>query len=389
MKKTRSQKIRSKKTNKTKKIIMFKNRPLNKSIPALMLTIILLWSYTSGAIFKKNTFVAAMSTMAYPTFKQLIKKETIDEQELKLFYRGRFEDIVKNNIKNSEPYTRCLGLKITNNDKLTMDRLPTTDEEGEKIAVLFAQLYQDQSNTNLLSKVQDFYKGKINVTKSADPFFPEIVVKSKSELIEHFKKLNNVTSAPKELNALFDPTLMKIIVTKEGLGLENCHVMFHEFTHLRQLRHGLELCAGYYRTLKKPTLPLALAMELEAEFNAIHGHPNKKYLLNQYEKKLSKATYQDQKAMIKEVQANFPYFTAPFSCGYLATNFGLKLDPKLEKTVKEGTELFFMMIGMAIQKQKAMIEKEKNGTKIFGMGGTDYPEKVFKLKEKFGLNPKE
>lgn len=365
---------------------MFKNRQSTALLTTTLFT--LLWSCTSGAMLKKDTVVAAMSTIAYPTFKQLIKKENIDEQELKLFYRGRFEDIVKDEIKNSEPYTRCLGLKITNDDKLTMERLPTADEEGEKIAVLFAQLYQDQNNASLLSQVQDFYKGKMNVTKSADPFFPEIVVKSKSELLEHFKKLNNITSAPKELNALFDPTLMKIIVTKEGLSLENCHVMFHEFTHLRQLRNGLELCAGYYRTLKKPTLPLALAMELEAEFYAIHGHPNKKYLLNKYAKKLSKTPY-NQRLMIKEIQENFPYFTAPFSYGYITTNFNVKLDPKLEKIVKEGCGYFYMMMGLVMQKQKAIIEQEKNGTKIFGMGGTEYPKKVFKLKEKLGLNPKE
>lgn len=340
----------------------------------------------------------AMLKKIYPKFDELIKLEELtgkmtDEKTLKAFYRGLFEDVVVQDIQKKQPYTRALGIKITPHGDLSIDRLPTTDAEGEKIAILIAQLFTNPKSSESLQAVQKFYQTKKNPdpTKNVDLFFPDIIIKNQADAIEHFKKINPTSKYSEGLSCFLDATTMKIIVTREHFTLENCHALLHEFTHFRQYTHGLESGAGYFRTLKKFELPLATAIELEAEFEALNEHPNKLYLLKQYAKNFSPADYPSNAAVTKEILWRFPYLTKPFTYQYIFNQLSLKnsdSNPTLTQVAKDAPKLFCSVVKLVAQQQKSVIELEKNGTKIFGMGGTDYPAEVFKLKEKFGLNPK-
>ncbi|MCL5436473.1 MAG: hypothetical protein M1549_01175 [Candidatus Dependentiae bacterium] len=364
----------------------------NRSIARLILAISPIgWHVSDEAMLHgKKLIKKVVGSLASTEFQKLIKKQTVDEQELADFYGKVFRKAVRRHVKHNEPYTECLGMAVDKKGKLTMEQLPTTEAEGKEIAIAMAQLYKNPSDTSLLETVKAFYQKKKNPTKDATPFFPQIIVKTAEEVAAHFKKLNQTDKAPKDLPALFDPTTMQIVVSRDAFKPEYCHIILHEFIHFLQMRTGLELCAGYYRTLTKPALPLNLAIELEADLLALDMHPDKSYALKHYAKALLNTDYTGKHALCKEVLGSFPHITPALACSYLLKKSDPKTGeqyPETTKLIKGGSDLFFTMIRLTIEKRQETIAQEKSGKKIFGLGGTDYPEEVLKLKKKLGLLP--
>lgn len=355
--------------------------------PLILATIALLTASTSNAMLKKT----------YPKFDELIELERLtgektDEKTLKAFYRGRFEEVVIGDINTKQPYTDHLGLKITPHGDLSLERLPMTCTEGEKIAKLLLKLLQEPLNMSVLKTVQDFYATKKNPhpVKNADAFFPEIVVKSSADASEHLKKLNQLEKAPEDLYAFFDSSSMKIIVGREYFNLEMCRIILHEFVHFRQYIHGLESGAGYLRTLNKPLLPLKFALDFEAEFESIKGHPNKHYLLKQTAKEFSPSILFNEKIITNKIRNRFPYLTEPVIYNAICNQIKLANNdpnPELTKAAQRTTDLFYEIAALICKKNKATIEQEKNGINISGLGGNDYPGEILKLKKKLGLLP--
>lgn len=369
---------------------MFKNKPVS----ALFLTITLftlLWACTSGAMFdgfKKNISQCYAYAASYFNSKQLdipqplkpfgsdeakknayrnlvaleekILPNMVDYDEnysvsqaiqdieteahrddLIIFYQRLFRSIVVEDIKNKEPYTISLGLKIGEDGNIIMENLPLSVDEKEKQNVLLTRLNIDPKDASALKELKELYKTKKNTSKSAERLFPKIVV----------LKDDDTTLSSLDAEAIYNGRTQEIYICEKDLSLLTCGTFIHEFTHrlqdlYAQIEGGITFkpLTEEYDDVRFPT---RVAMEKEAESRMINLHPNPGYFAKQLEKKSKNqvAEYEATEKTLtkKELQKNlmpalgmqademFPYLTTAQSYGATLKNFNLKGNSKWEQ----------------------------------------------------------
>ncbi len=387
MKKTRSQKIRSKKTNKTKKIIMFKNRPLNKSIPALMLTITLftlLWGCTSGAMFdsfKKNisqcyAYAASYLNSKQSDIPQPIKPFSSDEEKKKAFralkisedlqpcivdydenycisktiqdieeveHKGDViafierlaRDVVKHDIENKEPYTIALGLKLEADGTISMQQSPCSDVSSaiSQNELLF-RLSINPKDTGARKKLKELYQKNRNLSQKSDKLFPAFVLLSKAKMGER-ASADTTAGYQKSSNSVY---------LREGNLEDICNLtqtVLHELTHFRQWLHGTDGLGGLeigVMTPKynSPNIPHEVACELDAEKQSIDLYPAKELYAKRLEKNIKK---NGEIIETVDLLKRFPYFSNGHCYRKICKHLGCTGKPACIDITRESEEL--------------------------------------------------
>jgi hypothetical protein len=308
-----------------------------KSIAALFFATALSWGCSDEAMFsnkndqlpnevnekiekdEKNSFIKAFASakeaedeyMRLWEQEQLLTKNSDEsmranhEAELMLFYQKLFRFIVKKDIKNKEPYTIVLGLKVKSDDTitdsiLTMERLPISQAKAYKCNSLCFELLINGEDLTLLNQLKQLQKTNDSLDKSAESLFPKIVLADKDTFMEN------------ELGRYCVET-GEILIPKNIFSLTRCREILHEFAHFKQHLNGLQTGGILPKPLCKkcPPCPTQIALELDAEMESISQHPCPTHLIKLLES-LMDTTYVNcsEDEIYKEITLkNFPYLS--------------------------------------------------------------------------------
>lgn len=179
-------------------------------------------------------------------------------------------DIVKNDIKKGAPYTIALGLKIGNNNQITMELLPLNDKTKVIHNRLLFALKLNPEDKQALQELQKLNADRVNKSesKSAESFFPKITLALQA----------NPTSG-----ASYDCSNNTIYIhSKSWLSAHCLHKIIHEFIHRLQHAASNELGGVYAGPLDKERyahLYNLIAIEVEACRKSIENHPDPRLLL--------------------------------------------------------------------------------------------------------------
>ncbi len=281
--------------------------------------------------------------------------------DLIIFFQRLFRSIVVEDIKNKEPYTISLGLKMGEDGTITMDNLPLTSEEAEKQNQLLLCLSIDPKDASALKELKKLYETKENPSKSAEQLFPKIVV----------LKDGDTTLSSLSANAMYDIETQEIYICKDNLSILNCLTLIHESTHHLQDLYAQSMGGVGFRPLTNDVrLPNKVVIEKEAESRKINLHPDPYYSAKQLEKKLKAEVAEfkaSNKTLTKEelqkhlkpslgMQADevFPYLTTAQAYAATLKNFNLKGNSKWEKLAMDAYER-----RKDIEKNISSLEKSK------------------------------
>ncbi len=220
-------------------------------------------------------------------------------EELQLFYQRLFRSIVKKDIENKAEYTISLGLRVTNDGALTMDRLPITEDEAWQQNALLFKLSIDPDDVSALEELKKLYEIKKKPSKSADQLFPKIILASKDKLIN-------------QNEGGYLPSKHEIWLLREKFSIKFCRTFIHEVTHLRQRYKSYEMGGIYSKPIAQeydsPSYPGQIAAEIDADVQSIVCHPHPEQLLKELEEIMSKnekdIDYEERKTMYANY---FPY----------------------------------------------------------------------------------
>lgn len=179
-------------------------------------------------------------------------------------------DIVRNDIKNKARYTIALGLKIGNNNQITMELLPLNDETKVIHNKLLFALSLNPENKEALQELQKLNADRVNKSesKSAESFFPKIALTYQAN-----PTIGATYNSAKNMIYIYDKT---------WLSVRCLHKIIHEFIHRLQHAASYELGGIYAGPLdqeKYYSLKNLAAMEIEACDKSIEMHPDPHLLL--------------------------------------------------------------------------------------------------------------
>lgn len=309
-----------------KLLIMFKTKLSPKSIPPYLFVIlqdptvpqstrISLLKKMSGFISKKWQLLAsrlfdkqnADSSEAENEnrymFTRLLNEEKQSKDSVVKLLQKLFIDMVKLNIRDKQPYTIALGFKIALDGKLTMELLPIDEQTKYYHNQLLAALYKKPNDPDALKKLRDLQNARINLSKSAECFFPKIIV------------LDDFTNELRpETKATYRSKTNTIFIRSSWLSIENIQVALHEFVHRLQFADAMESGGVHARPLsayKYNKYEKEVAIEIEACRKSIENHPDPYQLLEALAPHVTPFDKTDN-------ELNFPYYskTCEFAIAY-------------------------------------------------------------------------